>query len=429
MRRRLILLSGAITAMVVLAFLVPLFILVGDLARDRATSAAERDAESLARVLSVLTVDVDIEAATTIIGEDRIESGNGSVIFPDGTVVGLDVPEDEDLSLALGGSSFIAPVDGGQAVYIPVVQPDGSAAVVRVFVSDEEMAKGVARSRLILGFLGLVLIALAMVVSDRLGRSMVVPVKELSATAFELGHGDLSARVEPAGPPEIEEVGVELNRLADRINRLLQDERESAADLAHRLRTPLTAARLSVDGLEPGPHKDRLDADLDDLQRTTDFIIREARRPVRRESEEWCDIADVVEARVMFWSPLAEEQDRHVEVRVGDLPAVVSIPVGDAEAMIDALLENVLAHTGDGTRFRVLVEVRDATVTVSIEDAGPGFEDASVIERGTSSADSTGLGLDIVRRTVEGVGGHLSLGESGALGGAGIVAQIPLAKN
>ena len=136
MRRRLILLSGAITAMVVLAFLVPLFILVGDLARDRATSAAERDAESLARVLSVLTVDVDIEAATTIIGEDRIESGNGSVIFPDGTVVGLDVPEDEDLSLALGGSSFIAPVDGGQAVYIPVVQPDGSAAVVRVFVSE-----------------------------------------------------------------------------------------------------------------------------------------------------------------------------------------------------------------------------------------------------------------------------------------------------
>ena len=413
--------------MVVLAFLVPLFILVGDLARDRAISGAERDAESLARVLSVLTVDVDIEAAATIVGEDRIESVNGSVVFPDGTVVGLEVPEDEDLSLALGGSSFIAPVDGGQAVYIPVVQSDGSAAVVRVFVSEAEMTEGVARSRLILGFLGVVLVALAMVVADRLGRSMVVPVKELSATAFDLGHGDLSARVDPSGPPEIEEVGIELNRLADRINRLLQDERESAADLAHRLRTPLTAARLSVDGLEPGPHKDRLDTDLDDLQRTTDFIIREARRPVRRESEEWCDIADVVEARVMFWSPLAEEQGRHVEVRVGDLPAVVSIPLGDAEAMVDALLENVLAHTEDGTRFRVLVEVRDATVTVSIEDAGPGFEDASVIERGTSSADSTGLGLDIVRRTVEGVGGHLALGESGALGGAGIVAQIPLA--
>ena len=129
----------------------------------------------------------------------------------------------------------------------------------------------------------------------------------------------------------------------------------------------------------------------------------------------------------MFWSALAEEQGRDVEVRVGDLPGVVSIPVGDAEAMIDALLENVLSHTRDGVRFRVLVEVDELYVTVSIEDAGTGFEDSSVVERGTSSADSTGLGLDIVRRTVEGAGGNLALGESEALGGAGIVAQIPLA--
>ncbi|GMQ99109.1 MAG: HAMP domain-containing sensor histidine kinase [Acidimicrobiia bacterium] len=427
MRRRLILLSGAITAMVVLAFLVPLFILVGDLAGDRAISGAERDAESLARVLSVLTVDETIEDAVDIVGESRIASVNGSVIFPDGTVVGLEVPEDEDLSLALSGSSFIAPVDGGQAVYIPVVESDGSVTVVRVFVSDAHMSEGVARTRVVLGLLGVVLVFIAMWVSDRLGQTMVVPVKELSTTAYELGHGNLEARVEPSGPPEIEEVGVELNRLADRITRLLQDERESAADLAHRLRTPLTAARLSVDGLESGRQKDRLNADLDDLQRTTDFIIREARRPVRRESGEWCDMADVVEARVMFWSALAEEQGRDVEVRVGDLPGVVSIPVGDAEAMIDALLENVLAHTRDGIRFRVLVEVDERYVTVSIEDAGTGFDDSSVVERGTSSADSTGLGLDIVRRTVEGAGGNLALGESEALGGAGIVAQIPLA--
>lgn len=427
MRRRLILLSGAITAMVVLAFLVPLFILVGDLASDRAIAGAERDAESLARVLSVLTVDETIEDAVEIVGEGRIELVNGSVIFADGTVVGLDVPEDEDLSLALGGSSFIAPVDGGQAVYIPVVESDGAVTVVRVFVSDAQLSEGVASTRVVLALLGMGLILIAMWVSDRLGQTMVVPVKELSTTAYELGHGHLDARVEPSGPPEIEEVGIELNRLADRINRLLQDERETAADLAHRLRTPLTAARLSVDGLEPGSQKDRLNADLDELQRTTDFIIREARRPVRRESEEWCDMADVVEARVLFWSALTEEQGRDVELRVGDLPAVVSITVGDAEAMIDALVENVLSHTDDGVPFRVWVEVDDQSVAVSVEDAGSGFEDSSVVERGTSSADSTGLGLDIVRRTVEDAGGRLALGESEALGGAGIVVRIPLA--
>jgi signal transduction histidine kinase len=425
-RRRLILLVGAVTTMVVLAFLVPLFILVSDLAHDRAISTAERDAESLARVLSVLTVENDLETAVDRIGSSRIESVNGSVIFPDGLVVGLAVPSDEDLTLALAGSSFVASVNGGQAVYIPVIQSDGSTAVVRVFVSDEAITEGVMRSWIILGLLGVGLILMAMWVADRLGRSMVVPVKELSVTASELGHGDLSARVVPAGPPEIEEVGIELNRLADRIGRLLQAERESAADLAHRLRTPLTAARLSVDGLTEGPEKDRLNVDLDELQRTTDFIIREARRPVRRESEEWCDLAAVVARRADFWHPLAQEQGRKVDIQVGEVAAAIALPDGDAEVLVDALIENVLAHTPEGTGFLVHVEVDELIVVLSIEDAGSGFSDGSVVDRGTSSGDSTGLGLDIVRRTVEGAGGTLAIGESLTHGGAGIVIRLPL---
>jgi len=425
-RRRLILLTGAVTAMVVLAFLVPLFILVSDLAHDRAISAAERDAESLARVLAVLTVESDLETAVATVGEDRIEMVNGSVIFPVGTVVGLDVPSKEDLTLALSGSSFVANVDGGQAVYIPMIQPDGTTAVVRVFASDDELTAGVRRSRIILGLLGGTLVLMAMWVADRLGRSMVVPVKELSATARKLGHGDLSVRVDPSGPHEIEEVGLELNRLADRIGRLLQAERESAADLAHRLRTPLTAARLSVDGLQEGPDRDRLNADLDELQRTTDFIIREARRPVRRESEEWCNLAAVVVRRIEFWHPLALEQGRAVELDVGGIAAPVAIPDGDAEALVDALIENVIAHTPDGTRFVVQIDVRDDTVEFSVEDAGSGIDDGSLVDRGTSSGDSTGLGLDIVRRTVEGAGGKLVIGESRIHGGAGIVIRLPL---
>jgi signal transduction histidine kinase len=428
-RRQLILLVGAVTTMVVLAFLVPLFILVSDLAHDRAISAAERDAESLARVLSVLTVENALDTAVDTIGADRIELVSGSVILPDGTVVGLDVPPDEDLTLALEGSSFVASVDDGQAVYIPVIQSNGSTAVVRVFVSDETITDGVMRSWIILGFLGIALVLMAMWIADRLGQSMVVPVKELSITASELGHGDLSARVVPAGPPEIEEVGIELNRLADRIGRLLQAERESAADLAHRLRTPLTAARLSVDGLVDGPEKDRLISDLDELQRTTDFIIREARRPVRMESEAWCDLAAVVTRRAEFWHPLAQEQGRVVDIQVGDLPATVALPNGDAEVLVDALIENVLAHTPEGTEFLVHVEVDDATVALSVEDAGEGFSDGSVVDRGASRGDSTGLGLDIVRRTVEGAGGTLAIGESLAHGGAGIVIQLPLVSN
>ena len=415
--------------MVVIAFLVPLFILVGDLARDRAISAGQRDAESLARVLSVLTVEQGLTTAIEVLGEDRIVAVGGSVILSDGRIIGTQVPEDEDLSLALEGRSFIASTSSGQAFYIPVFEPDGSVAVVRVSIDHDDLIAGVRQSWIILGLLGAMLVVIAAWVADRLGRSMVEPVKQLSVTARTLGHGDLTARVEPAGPHEIEEVGVEINRLADRIGRLLQAERELAADLAHRLRTPLTAARLSVDGLPKGAQKDRLNADLDELQRTTDFIIREARRPVRTESEQWCDIAATTEGRVAFWLPLALEQGREVETTFGSSngKTPVTMTDGDAEAMIDALLENVLSHTPEGTPFRVSVDVENEVASISIKDAGQGFVDASVVNRGISSKNSTGLGLDIARRTIEAASGSIQIGESESLGGASVLVRLPIA--
>ncbi|MEN8235894.1 MAG: HAMP domain-containing protein, partial [Actinomycetota bacterium] len=210
MRRRLIFMSVAVTSMVITAFLVPLFILVGDLARDSAIAAAERDAESLARVLSVLAVEHDFETAVATVGEDRIAAVDGSVILPDGSAVGLPVPPDEDLSEVSAGSSFVSGVSGGIAVYVPVLGPAGSTAIVRVFTSDTELEEGVQQSRVTLGLLGLVLVGIAAWVADRFGRTLVNPVNRLAETAYRLGHGDLSVRVDPDGPPEIEEVGLEL---------------------------------------------------------------------------------------------------------------------------------------------------------------------------------------------------------------------------
>lgn len=414
--------------MVVLAFLVPLFILVSDLARDSAISAGERDAESLARALSVLTVNEDLSTALDVIGEDRIVDVNGSVILPNEDVVGVPLSEDndaEDLTLAEEGNSFVASVTGGAAVYVPVVTAAGTA-VVRVLVTDEEIHAGVARSWVVLGALGVGLVALAAWVADRLGRSMVIPVKELSETAERLGEGDLTARVSPAGPPEIEEVGIEFNRLAGQIGRLLQEERETAADLAHRLRTPLTAARLTVDGLEDSPDKDRLASDLDELQRTTDYIIREARRPVRQEEHTSCDLGTVVAERIRFWEPLVAEQERDISVSVTAQPTPVSAPAVDVETAVDALIENAISHTEPGIPFGITVSRIGSSVRLVIEDGGRGLPEGFKLERGTSHGDSTGLGLDIVRRTVESVEGSLSIGRSELLGGASIQLDIPL---
>src|SRR6185437_12793810 len=101
----------------------------------------------------------------------------------------------------------------------------------------------------VLGVLAIVLFGLGLLFADRFGRRLVGSVTALAATADRLAAGDLTARASPAGGPELRRVGVELNRLAGRIQHLLADAREEAADVAHRLRTPLAALRLNVDSL------------------------------------------------------------------------------------------------------------------------------------------------------------------------------------
>ncbi|MEA3501216.1 MAG: HAMP domain-containing sensor histidine kinase [Actinomycetota bacterium] len=430
MRRSLVLVAAGVTSMVVIAFLVPLAILVGTLAFDRAVIRAEREAESIARLIAVLAPSAGMTGAASTIGEERLVDIGASMILPDGSVYGIDVPSGEDLSVALGGGAHRASVEGGEAVYLPVAQSDGDVTVVRVVAPHDELTSGVRRSWLILAGLGVVLVGLAVLAADQFGRSIVRPVRELSDAAGLLKQGDFSTRVAPAGPPEIQEVGAEFNQLAEQVEHLLQAERETAADLAHRLRTPLTAAKLDAEALSDNEDRDRLVEDLDELERTVDFIIGEGRRPVRTEIDPGCDLAVVAADRAAFWAPLSEEQGRPFTTTIGVAHAHIAVPGVDAGVMIDALLENVFAHTEEGVPIAICLSTGgDGRALLEVEDGGGGVTDPRATDRGASTGDSTGLGLDIARRTAEASGGSLELAEPGSLGGARVVVNLPLVRS
>lgn len=408
--------SASVTAMVVLAFLIPLAGMVKTLARDRVLVAAEREAQIYAQALSLYIVDGDADDVASIVGSGQL-SGGGllSVFLPGGTIVGAPAVADSGYQRAAQGEAFRQPVDGGEAIWVPVVlSEDTGTAAVRVFVAGDLLTRNVTSSWLVLGSLGIALIALSALVADWLARSVVRPVQELSGAAHRLGEGDLSVRVQPDGPPEVVEVGEAFNRLAGRVGDLLEEERRSAADLSHRLRTPLTALRLEIESM-PEPHG-RLGDTLDDLERTVDHVIRQARRPVREGIGASTDLGEVAEERVAFWGALAEDQNRAWSLDVRGGPYQVGVTREDAAAMIDALLGNVIAHTGEGVGFSVHVGAAGSSVVLVVDDQGPGFADASV-RRGESGTGSTGLGLDIARRTAESTGGTLTIGSNPQGGG------------
>jgi signal transduction histidine kinase len=400
-RRRITLLVAATTSVVLLAFLLPAAFLVARVAEARALDAARQELQFLTPSVALGASAADVQAALGGLGSDDV-----GVRWVDGQWLGR-----PGVSTATPTTAEEIAGDDGTRLVQPVQRSDGGVAVVEVFVPAAELHAGVTRTWLVLSGLGLLLFLLALLIADRLARSLTRPVTELADTAHRLGSGDLTARVRPAGPPEVREVGTAVNRLAGRIGELLAAERESAADLAHRLRTPLTALRLDAEALR-GPDRERLLDDVDALGRTVDEVIAEARRPVREGLGAACDASAVVADRVAFWSVLAEEEGRAVDLDLPGRRLPVRVAAADLGAALDALLGNVFAHTPEGTGFRVAVRPRDGGgAEVDVADSGPGLPE-SAVERGHSGGGSTGLGLDIARRTAESSGGRLWLASS-----------------
>ncbi|NGN69559.1 HAMP domain-containing histidine kinase [Streptomyces sp. A7024] len=416
MRRQLLLLTAATTALVLVALLVPLGLLARSQAANRATADAAQRAQSIAAVTGQALARGGGGVRTV---EPVLAGANGaglprtSVFLPDGDVLGAAAPVTRAVKLARTGKAFTYEPDGGGRMVLVPVQGVERTAVVQVAVSEGQLYDGTLASWLGLAGLGAGLMLVGLLVADRLAARLVGATRRLAGVADRLAGGDLSARAEPAGPPELRLVAGELNNLAGRIDGFLTVERENAADLAHRLRTPLAALRLDAEGLRDAREAERIAAGVAGLERGVDDVIRAARRPLR-EGEARSDLAAVARERVAFWAPLAEDQGRAVVVAVPEAAVPVPVEEGELGAVLDALIGNVLDHTAAGVGLRVAVTAGGELV---VADGGEGFAEATAGERGVSGDGSTGLGLDIARRTAEESGGEVTLGRA-AEGGA-----------
>lgn len=406
MRRQLALVTLAVAALVVIAFVVPLSLLVRQQAENRSLVAAENRAqtaaERLANDLAADDVDVELVAVSVIARSD--DPAMTTIHGPDGVRYGAQRAESDGVRLARSeGVAFSQRTEGGAEVLVPVTARSG-IFVVEVFVSNGQLRAGVTFAWVVLGSLGVIAIGLAVAAADRLGRSFVDPIDELADSARRLGTGDLDARVKPAGPPEVAAVGEALNELAGRLGRLLDEERESVADLSHRLRTPLAALRLQVEDLDDRELALSLSTKVERLEGAVNELINDTRSGVQRGEARWSDLAETARMRGAYWQLLADRQDRGFEVKVTGNTHNVPLDSKEIGAIVDTLIGNVFAHTDPGTDLSVVVN----DTTLVVEDEGPGFADLRATERGRSGTGSTGLGLDIVRKATERTGGTLT---------------------
>ncbi|TDW69842.1 signal transduction histidine kinase [Kribbella pratensis] len=421
MRRRILLLSVGMTTLVVLAFAVPLVILL------RTTTAGEAKDKALYRAETVAYYVGDrnhtADDITAYIDGLRDGPGSISVRMPDGTTLGdpppggvptpKSLPDDynDDDGEGKGppklGDADYRDLNGGMAVDVAVDRHAGPASVC-LYLTADELYEGLVPRLLVLIGASLLVLLLSIVGAELVSRRLARPLEETASTAERLAAGDIEARAPTTGPAEVAKVGAALNGLADRIDEVIAVEREAVADLSHRLRTPLTALRLQVEALGDRESAEELNTQVTNLERTLTAVISAARRPQREGRVPHCDAVEVTRARAAFWEPLFEDQGRELTLDLPTNAAMVRSSSEDLAAALDALVENVVAHTPDGTPAHITL-TRDAShIHITVADEGPGIP-LGAGERGRSDRGSTGLGLDIARRYAEATGGHLTI--------------------
>lgn len=408
MYRRLVLFGLAVVAVAVVALVIPLGLAARDLVRAEEITEIADHARLAANAWEKAWQKNGGEEKSAV-AKVAIPSGDGAVtlIPPSGDPVGgpVDPQAQPVIDSAKKGES--ANLDAGDAAFAsaPVILDD-QTGVVLVTVSADQMREGLAPRLLALAAVSIGLLAFSAVAAWLLARRTAQPISDLATAADVMADGDLTARAAPSSIKEVQDVATALNRLAGRVQELLDDERANAAELAHQLRTPLTVLSVDLDGVTDPEVRGRLEEDVLALQRQTDEIIMTARRSTREGLRARCDASAVVADRAAFWRVLAEDQGRAATIAVSPGPLWVRLTDEDLTTMLDILLQNVFIHSPEGTPYEVSLGPGNgsAGATLVVRDYGDGYGADAASER---NPGTTGLGLSIAERIATASGGSM----------------------
>jgi two-component system, OmpR family, sensor histidine kinase BaeS len=357
--------------------------------------------------------------------------------------------------------------ENGQLVFShPPSQPvqEGAAATAPVKVSGREIGKVVVsrddgrlftaeevqlRDQLLRmqAVAGAVSAALAVLVALYLAVTLSRPLRSIRAGAEAMSAGDLDARVPESGDDEIGAVAEALNRLAETLQQEESLRKESVADLAHELRTPVQGILARVEAAQDGVltndaanlaamHDEalRLARLLDDLS-----ALAEAERPGLLLETEPVDLAALAGAQTAAFA--AAFADKGIELTSSLSPAVVDGEPKRLEQIVVNLLSNALRYTDAGGVVRVAVgtevgtAAEGAAAVLQVTDTGIGIARDDVPRvftrfwRGEKSRSrdtgGAGIGLSIVRELVHAHGGEVTV-ESAPGEGSTFRVTLPL---
>ena len=378
--------------------------------------------------------------AWQVLGRDGtvLDSGGPAPARP--LVRASDLPEGGTRTLDVG--TLLPVADAPFRVEVTALGDGGEAAYVLVGVRRDHRDEALRELLLQMSLAGLAALVIASVVGDQLARLALRPVERYRRRAAQVAGGSSHLRLDvPEGrDDEVTRLGHTLNDMLTALEESLARERQFVGDASHELRTPLTLLRSRIQlarrrERSVAEHEavlDELGVDVDRLADLADQLLELDRESAITDAPTGrTDLAGVVQHEVERWQ--AAHPDRAGDVVLEPLPGPVLVPSdGHAHArIVTNLLANALAH--GAPPVRVVVRRDSGHAVLSVTDHGPGMP-ADLLAQATRrfsrapearSRPGSGLGLALVEHLVVRAGGEVRLCHAGHHVSTGTATEVP----
>lgn len=347
---------------------------------------------------------------------------------------------------------------------VPIKRRNATLGALLLSTRPGEIDQILTRERWI--FLSVATMALltTLAASVQLTRSIAEPVRRLSAAADHVSHS-ISARAElpdySLRQDEVGKMASAFRQMTSALYRRIEASEKFAADVAHELKNPLTAARSTAESMSyartPEQREQLAQQIQEELKRLNRLItdVANASRldaELARQETEVLDLTKSLKGLVDVLGDIHGQDDRTVTLEVipkpnGDRRHLVRGHEGRLGQVVTNLIDNAASFSPPGGKVIARLRTVSNEVELSVEDEGPGIPEdklETIFERFYSDrpqSDSTigknsGLGLSISREIVHAHGGRIwaenrratpSQSESSPVIGARFVVRLPAA--
>lgn len=248
---------------------------------------------------------------------------------------------------------------------------------------------------------------------------LIRPISMIKEGADRIGGGDLDYRIPTASKDDLGDLTLDINRMADDVQGMLEAKQQMLLAISHELRSPLTRTKVALEFMDDDQTRQSILEDVEEMERLIDDLLESERLNTRHSKLQRTSVnlAELIDKLLR-----TDFADRRERISYAPTASVGpdAIDATRIRLLVKNLVENALCYSSDDVRpVEVTISQTSDEQVLRVKDHGAGMS-AEQVNNATEPfyrADSSrcrdtggfGLGLYLCRRIAEAHGGSLKI--------------------